>query len=174
MEKLYRKIKKGNRYIYEEYGYGSVPDLVDGIWLIQSGKSYRSQTSLVWKVGDLKRPSDIVTHASLQTMERELCEYLLKLSDEKSEEFKEAKETLGWTFSQPIIYNASISSITTLFIREIAKKLEQGEFFDFNKVFFNFRDTLDINSQNYRTQVKTLYDLADWLEKNKYYLNKKL
>ena len=75
MEKLYRKNSKGR---YESIGYNSIPDLSDGIWLVQSSPSSRSVSSLVWKVGDLKRPVDIVTHASLQAVADDLVSYLMK------------------------------------------------------------------------------------------------
>lgn len=173
MEKVYRKVKKGKRYVYEPYGYNNVPELTDGIWLIQHSEHSRSQTSLIWKVGDLKRPVDIVTHASLQILEDDLSRYLLKLSDENSEEYKEAKETIGWPLNTPPIYNVSPSAIVTLFIREIAKNLEEGTIINIDSEFHKFRDTLDYNSSDFGTEVRVLYKLSDWLRNNNYYLHKK-
>jgi hypothetical protein len=51
MEKLYRKKKNGR---YEEV-IGYTDTLSDGIWLVQTKPYSRSLTSLLWKVGDLKR-----------------------------------------------------------------------------------------------------------------------
>ena len=76
MEKVYRKDEKGRYY---SVGYNDVVDLPGGIWLVKSNPSSKSVTSMVWKVGDVKRPVDVVTHASLQAMERELVNYIHKL-----------------------------------------------------------------------------------------------
>lgn len=78
MEKIYRKDEKGRYY---SVGYNDVVDLADGVWLVQSKPSSKSITSMVWKVGDIKRPVDVVTHASIQAMERDLVKYIQKLSD---------------------------------------------------------------------------------------------
>lgn len=118
MEKMYRKLPSGR---YEYIGYSDVPDLSDGIWLVQQNKSSRSTTSLVWKVGDLKRPVDIVTHASLQAISDDLIRYIMKLSDDQSDEYKEAVEIMGGYIRGPIHFtNISASDIVSLLIRQIA------------------------------------------------------
>ena len=172
MEKVYRKIVKGKKITYEPCGYNEVPDLPNGIWLVQSMPNSKSMTSLIWKVGDLKRPADIVTHASLQTMEDDLCRYLLKLSDEKSEEYKEAKEIIGGFLNTPPVFNVSPSNIVTLFIREISKKLEDGELLNIDNIFMNFRTTLDYENPEYGVQVRLLYALSKWLNENYYEIKK--
>jgi hypothetical protein len=118
MEKLYRKTDKGR---YESIGYNGIPDLSDGIWLVQSSPSSRSVTSLVWKVGDLKRPVDIVTHASLHAVGNKLTSYLMKLGDDQSDEYKEAVEIMGGYIRGPIHFsNISAHDIVSLLIRQIA------------------------------------------------------
>lgn len=115
---MYRKLPSGR---YEYIGYSDVPDLSDGIWLVQQNKSSRSTTSLVWKVGDLKRPVDIVTHASLQAISDDLIRYIMKLSDDQSDEYKEAVEIMGGYIRGPIHFtNISASDIVSLLIRQIA------------------------------------------------------
>lgn len=121
MDKLYRKV--GKKYV--SVGY-DIPDISDGIWMVQSKPSSKRQTSLVWKVGDLKRPVDVVTHAALQTMEKDICSYIMKLSDENSEEYKEAKEICGGYLMGPIGFtNISPSDIATLFLRRVAINIEK-------------------------------------------------
>lgn len=130
MEKLYRKIQKGKRTVYEDAGYDSVPDLRPGIWLVEHRPSSRSQTSLIWRVGDLKRPVDVVTHAALQSFQHELTKYLMKLGEEGSSELQEAREMLGGFISKdkPVgYYNISAADLCSLFLRRIALELEQGQ-----------------------------------------------
>jgi hypothetical protein len=118
MEKMYRKLPSGR---YEYIGYSGIPDLSDGIWLIQHNKSSRSTTSLIWKVGDLKRPVDIVTHASLQAVADNLVSYLMKLGDIESDDYKEAIDIMGGYIRGPIHFtNISASDIVSLLIRQIA------------------------------------------------------
>lgn len=60
MEELYRKKKNGR---YEKVvGYSNT--LQDGIWLVQTKPSSTRISSLMWKVGDLKRVADVTTHAA--------------------------------------------------------------------------------------------------------------
>jgi|688.fasta_scaffold436610_3 hypothetical protein len=118
MEKVYRKNSKGR---YEVIGYNNIPDLSDGIWLVQNKPGCKSTTSLVWKVGDLKRPVDIVTHASLHVMSDDLVNYLMKLGDIESDEYKEAANIMGGYIRGPIHFtNISASDIVSLLIRQIA------------------------------------------------------
>lgn len=118
MEKMYRKLPSGR---YEYIGYSGIPDLSDGIWLIQNKPGSKSTSSLVWKVGDLKRPVDIVTHASLQAMSDDLTRYIMKLSDIQSDEYKEAIDIMGGYIRGPIHFsNISASDIVSLLIRQIA------------------------------------------------------
>lgn len=118
MEKMYRKLPSGR---YEYIGYSGIPDISDGIWLVQSNSHRRSVSSLIWKVGDLKRPVDIVTHASLQAVADNLVSYLMKLSDVESDEYKEAVEIMGGYIRGPIHFtNISASDIVSLLIRQIA------------------------------------------------------
>lgn len=115
---MYRKLPSGR---YEYIGYSGIPDLSDGIWLVKSDQSSRSTTSLIWKVGDLKRPVDIVTHASLQAVADNLVSYLMKLSDVESDEYKEAIDIMGGYIRGPIHFtNISASDIVSLLIRQIA------------------------------------------------------
>lgn len=174
MEKLYRKIGTGKSTRYESVGYGGLPDISDGIWVVQTKPSSKSHESIIWKVGNLERPVDIVTHASLQTMAQELANYLMKLSDIESKEWKEAKESLGGYLSGPIgIYNTSAYDVVNLFIRQIALKLEDGEITDWGKLMFEYRDTLPRNTPDFSDQTKALYSFIDFLKDRKYKLNQR-
>jgi hypothetical protein len=124
MDTVYRK--KGKRYI--PCGYNNIPDISDGIWLVQSNSHSKSQQSLLWKVGDFKRPVDVVTHASLQAMESELSLYLIKLGNIDSDEYKEAKETYGGGLRGPVVCNnVSASDLVTLLLRQIAISIENNK-----------------------------------------------
>lgn len=123
MEELYRK-KKNGRY-QKVVGYSDT--LQDGIWLVQTKPSSTRISSLIWKVGDLKRVADITTHAALQSFDDNLTEYLLKLTDINSEEYKDAVLQLGSWLKDPIEFTGiSPNNLSILILRQIAINIEQN------------------------------------------------
>ena len=123
MEELYRK-KKNGRY-QKVVGYSDT--LQDGIWLVQTKPSSTRISSLIWKVGDLKRVADVTTHAALQSFDDNLTEYLLKLTDVNSEEYKDAVLQLGSWLKDPIdIRGISPNDLSILILRQIAINIEQN------------------------------------------------
>ena len=165
MEKRYRKNNKGR---YEECGYETSKEISDGIWFVQSKPHSKSTTSLVWKVGDLKRPVDVVTIAALESFNDDLTQYLMKLTEEGSEELKEAKERLGGYLYGAVGYtNISASDLCSLFLRRIAMECEETKVpTSWNKVFYDFRRAKNIEGE----EVKLLYELEDWLKEKNYKL----
>jgi hypothetical protein len=122
MEELYRK-KKNGRY-QKVVGYSDT--LQDGIWLVQIKPSSTRISSLIWKVGDLKRIADVTTHAALQSFDDNLTEYLLKLTDINSEEYKDAVLQLGSWLKDPIEFRGiSPNDLSILILRQIAINIEQ-------------------------------------------------
>lgn len=122
MEELYRK-KKNGRY-QKVVGYSDT--LQDGIWLVQTKPSSTRISSLIWKVGDLKRVADITTHAALQSFNDNLTEYLLRLTDVNSEEYKDAVLQIGSWIKDPIdIRGISPNDLSILILRKIAINIEQ-------------------------------------------------
>jgi hypothetical protein len=166
METLFRKVKKGKRTVYEPTGYGSIPDISDGIWLCQSHDRGKSQTSLLWRVGDLKRPVDVVTHAALVAFNSELIKYLMQLGDVESEEYKDAKELLGSCLTGPVRYdNISAYDLCSLFLRKIALELEEGTPVSLGSLMFDFRNTKNIPGRDtFHHDVKLLYEFVDYLK----------
>lgn len=121
MEELYRK-KSNGRY-QKVISYKD--NLSDGIWLVQTTPNSRSISSLIWKVGDLKRIADVTTHAALQSYEDDLTDYLIKLTDSNSEEYKEAVEQIGDWIRGPIGYSGiSARDLCILFLKQLAIKVE--------------------------------------------------
>ena len=122
MEELYRK-KKNGRY---EKVVGYSDTLPDGIWLVQTKPSSTRISSLIWKVGDLKRVADVTTHAALQSYDDNLTNYLMKLTDVNSEEYKDAVLQLGSWIKDPIdIRGISPNDLSILILRQIAINIEQ-------------------------------------------------
>jgi hypothetical protein len=122
MEELFRKQSNG-RY-KKVIAYRDI--LQDGIWVIQSNPSSTSISSLVWKVGDLKRIADVTTHAALQSYEDDLTNYLVKLTDVNSQEYKDAVIQLGSWIKEPIdITGISPRDLSILILRQIAVNIEQ-------------------------------------------------
>lgn len=123
MEKLYRKKENGR---YEEYTYGYKGELGDGIWLVQTKPYSKSYSSLFWKVGDIKRPCDVTTHVSIQSMGDDIVEYVQKLKNKDSEEFAEAKDIMGGYIGGELqIGNFSTSDLVQLILRKVALKIEE-------------------------------------------------
>jgi hypothetical protein len=122
MNELYRK-KKNGRY---EKVVGYIDTLPDGIWLVQTKPSSTRISSLIWKVGDLKRVADVTTHAALQSYDDNLTNYLMKLTDINSEEYKDAVLQLGSWIKDPIdIRGISPNDLSILILRQIAINIEQ-------------------------------------------------
>jgi hypothetical protein len=122
MEELFRKQSNG-RY-KKVIAYRDT--LQDGIWVIQSNPSSTSISSLVWKVGDLKRIADVTTHAALQSYEDNLTNYLVKLTDVNSQEYKDAVLQLGSWIKEPIDFTGiSPRDLSILILRQIAINIEQ-------------------------------------------------
>ena len=122
MEELYRKKKNGK---YEKV-VGYIDTLPDGIWLVQTKPSSTRISSLIWKVGELKRVADVTTHAALQSYDDNLTNYLMKLTDINSEEYKDAVLQLGSWIKDPIdIRGISPNDLSILILRQIAINIEQ-------------------------------------------------
>jgi hypothetical protein len=120
-DKLYKKI--GRKYV--SVGF-QIPDISDGIWIVKSNPGSKRITSLIWKVGDIKRPADVTTHVAIQSMEDDLVDYLNKLGDVSSPEYQEAKKVCGVVQGPINLNNVSASDFITLLLREISKKIEDG------------------------------------------------
>ena len=121
MEKLYRKRSNGR---YESIGFNDVPDLTDGIWLVQSKPGWKSSSNLIFRIGDVKGLVDITTHAALQAMSNDLALYVSKLQDESSDEYLDAKELLGTWIKGPIsISGIASADLSSLLLRRIAFNL---------------------------------------------------
>lgn len=163
-EIVYRKV--GRKYV--SCGYNNIPELSDGIWLIKSHDGGGSQTSVFWRVGDMKRPVDIVTHAALQSISDDLSQYLVKLGDVNSKEYLEAKEIIGGRINGGIQYsNASASEVASLFLRRIAIHLEDGVNMSWDSLQLNFREESQLHTkQEFNDGVKVLYQFTEWLNKN--------
>lgn len=121
MRELYIKQKNGRYQKVVEY----IDTLSDGIWLVQNKPSSKSMSSLIWKVGDLKRIADVTTHAALQSYGDNLSQYLLKLTDVNSEEYKDAVLQIGSWIREPIdIRGISPNDLSILILRQIAINIE--------------------------------------------------
>ena len=123
MEKLYRKRSNGR---YESIGFNDVPDLTDGIWLVQSKPGWKSSSNLIFRIGDVKGIADITTHAALQAMSNDLALYVSKLQDESSVEYLDAKKLLGSWIRGPISTNGiAPADLSSLLLRRIAFNLDK-------------------------------------------------
>lgn len=163
METVYRKV--GRKYI--PVGYNNIPDMTDGIWLVKSEPGHRSMSCMYWRVGDLKRPVDVVTHAALQSIENDLSLYLMRLGDEKSEEFKYFKDSSGGFVKEPVgFYNVSPSDLVRIMLRRMALHLEDGETKSWDTLQWEFRNSINYQEFDKLTPVAGLYKFTEWLKEN--------
>lgn len=122
MNTLYRKLPNGR---YEPAGMETDTVLGDGIWVIRTTKNSKSYTSVAYLVGETKEPKDILTHASLQSLQDKLTDYIMKLQDEDSEEYSDAKNVLSGFLRGPLsFYNISANDLSMMIIRRIAEECE--------------------------------------------------
>jgi hypothetical protein len=122
MEKLYRKV--GKRYVTAGYDF---PTLSEGIWLVQERPGSRRTSSLVWRIGEIKRPVDIATRVGVLALQDDLVDYLRNLSDENSQEYQELKEKLGSyaLIGTPQISNIAISDFADAILNRIGSHFEK-------------------------------------------------
>lgn len=158
MEKVYRKV--GRRYV--SCGYNDIPDISDGIWMVQSSPSSKSIYSLFWRVGELNRPVDVVTQAAIQSISDDIASYLVKLGKD-GKEYDEAKELVGgYLKGHPSFVNISAGDMASLILRRIALHLEEGEKLSWDTLQYKFREEVGVDN----IDVKTLNWFTEWLEKN--------
>jgi hypothetical protein len=122
MEKLYRKV--GKRYVTAGYDF---PTLSEGIWLVQERPGSKRTSSLVWRIGEIKRPVDIATRVGVLALQDDLVDYLRNLSDENSQEYQELKEKLGSyaLIGTPQISNIAISDFADAILNRIGSHFEK-------------------------------------------------
>lgn len=166
MEKLYRLNEDGT---YELAGYTDVPDLSDGIWLVQNKKHSRGKSSLVWRVGDLNRPVDVATKTAFYSIMDEIAHYIVKLNDPESKEFLEAAEQLHDDLDGHRgygVYNIAPMDYATLILNKISEYFEETvappTFWEVLREFMNE------NHEDRKIILKTI----DFLEENGYSLKK--
>ena len=122
MEKLYKKLENGR---YELAGY-DVNLLSDGIWVVQSKPYSKSLSNMVWMVGNIDKPCNVITHATLQTLSHDVTNYVMKLMDEKTQEYKDVKKMYGnWVTGPLQISNISMIDLVSLILRQIAIKIDE-------------------------------------------------
>jgi len=117
MEQYY--IKQGRKYVPSGV---DCPNLHDGIWLVT--KNTKRASNLVYFIGDLQKPINLQNHAFLQSFSDDLGMYIQNLKDNQSEEFKDAKDTLGgWIQKQISINGISANDLAVLVLRYLSEKL---------------------------------------------------
>ena len=121
MEQLYRKV--GKRYVSAGY---NMPDLSDGIWLVQSKPGIKSISSLVYKIGDVKKPINLVTRASLFTLSDGLASFISDLTKGGTPAAEAMKERLGdWVRGDVSISGIAPYDLADEILNFIASKVEE-------------------------------------------------
>lgn len=121
METLYRKLPNG-RYATVGTEIGDV--LPDGLWYIQTKKSSRGLSNLVFRIGDITQPKDITNQVALMPLQDKVAEYLRRLNDSTSNEFLQAKNQFGgYIIGNINITGISMQDLTTLILNKIADEL---------------------------------------------------
>lgn len=118
METAYKKI--GRKYVpcgiyhHEEF-------LNNGLWLVQ--QNGKRLTSMMWLVGDLKDPANVVNHASLQTLASDLAKYIGEIQTDGSQHNVELMKNFRITHS-PRISGISTHDLANAILRHIAVLIE--------------------------------------------------
>jgi uncharacterized protein YjbK len=161
-EKLYKKV--GRRYI--EVSIPEKFDMDDGVWLIQKMPSGKSFMSLMWLVGDLKRPADITTHAAMQSIQHDISRYIMNLTDKDSNEYQDAKNTVGSWLNDFSYSGVSASDLALLILRRISTHLEEGEMLHWDMLQYKFREDVGLEKLESMDAIKALYAFTEWLKEN--------
>lgn len=118
METAYKKI--GRRYVpcgiyhHEEF-------LNNGLWLVQ--QNGKSLTSMMWLVGELKDPANVVNHAALQTLALELAKYIGEIQEEGSSSNVDLMKNFR-TSGSPKVLGISNWDLAHAILRHIAVLIE--------------------------------------------------
>jgi hypothetical protein len=161
-EKLYRKV--GRKYVE-----ATIPekfDMPEGVWLIQNKGYSRSFMSLMWLVGDLKRPADITTHAAMQSIQDDISGYIMKLTNKDSDEYKDAKNTAGSWLNDFSYQGVSAADLAMLILRRISLHLEDGENLHWDTLLYKFREEVGFEKLLNEGVAESLYLFTEWLKKN--------
>lgn len=120
METYY--IKKGKRYI--PVGYNA-PDMHDGLYLTEKTSYGRRTTSVAYWLGQPKKqPVDLLKLIEVMKNDDRLANYLSKIQDEESVEFKELKiDSGGYVKEPPRIYNISMQDLALAVLRFMYNEL---------------------------------------------------
>jgi hypothetical protein len=121
MEKLYRKLPNGK---YESVGY-NLPDVPEGFYFKQNTKHGSRLTSInYWLGSSPKEPVDLNTLVNIMSLDNDLADYLGKVEDEKSQEFKQLKEESGFIKGSLKLYNISRQDLALIVLRWIYNKTQ--------------------------------------------------
>jgi hypothetical protein len=130
-KELYEKDENGNFILigYKNYDIDNPPKTKDGIWLIKNNEYSKSKTSLSYMLGDIPL-IDVKYQPLLFNYMDKLTRYLLDLSNEESDVYKEAKIIEGGYLKGGLcILNWSRYSLALMILREMGKWIKQ----DLNK-----------------------------------------
>ncbi|MGL6104728.1 hypothetical protein [Romboutsia sp.] len=119
METFYRKVLINGKNYYRPVVSYDKDMLHEGIWLVAKKPGISSITSMIYKIGDIDY-ADVRIHANLAAHNDQIATYLSKLTDNTTEEHKDAKELLGDWFNTPSIYNISMHDLAALILRKLA------------------------------------------------------
>ena len=135
METLYKKV--GNKY--EPVGYTNVPDLYDGVWLVQRREHSKSTSGLIWRLGDIPM-ADVNLFVSLFKYEDDISSFLVKMSDETSDEFKQSGLKKA-----PKYYDVSAVEYASIIIKKLGTLIqsEKQENFTKRESFKNRKSKID-------------------------------
>lgn len=119
MEQYY--IKVGRRYVPAGYSF---PDMPEGLyWKEKMPGSSRVTSVMYWAGKNPPQPLDVEKLISIMREDGRLAKYIMALTDENSEEYKEAKENQGGFVKEPLNYNWSAQDLATCILRFAFKEI---------------------------------------------------
>ena len=119
-------LKVGRRYVPAGY---SLPDMGEGLYWHQK-TPYGSPTTSVchWAGTNPPQPLDVQKLIAIMSEDDRLVEYIGKLTNPESDEFKKAKEDQGGYIHGPLqLYNWSAQDLATCILRFAFVTAEQAQ-----------------------------------------------
>lgn len=113
-------LKRGKKYI--PVGYGDVPDIHEGIWLVKCSDGSKSFNNLVYRISDLPQPLDMQKVTSLLIYEDSLTKFFAEYFDDGNEN---GSGIFGDSPEEAKLYNVSVSKLSLDVLRFLFQECER-------------------------------------------------
>lgn len=112
---------------YRSIGTAAPEVLYDGLYFHQKQRTGSRTTSIQhWVGADPKQPVDVLRLVDIMKNDEDVANYLMRLQDGNSEEFKKLKrDSHGWVKDPLRIFNISMSDLAQAILRFLYEKEQE-------------------------------------------------